>query len=338
MERTNKIMKKIILLLSSITLSAFAMQKEAPATFMDRAPQEIRAEIFKFLETDGDLITNIKKIYAASPKLSNNIEFSKSIVKYIIEKDRFNIYQTQDLINKLQKYANEIPVFKNPEFLTWVMQEKKRLEQEYELRSAAFCGTIPKIKELLALKVNVNAVDIEGESALFKVYGSTLKYEVAELLIANGANPDILMGYQSTMLHNAVYHQDERLASLLLQAGANPNIFDWSDKTPLMVAIHKFNVPLIKKLLTANLDINLLDKYNHTYLINVIRFMQSFNGNDAKDIIKLLLEKGANPNIGAITFLEINTSIPTRYSALRFVRKKLKNEELEKLLIQYGAE
>jgi hypothetical protein len=291
-------MKKSLLLasISLFTLSAhstFAMQKEAPKTFMDRAPQEIRAEIFKFLDTDEQsIILNMRKLYASSSNAQTNVALTKTILKYLIEKYKFNGLQFQGVANDL--VATEFPIFQHPEVTSFIEEERKRLHLETHLRNAAFAGDIQTIKELINEGININATNDDGTTALFNAlfYSNDTNYEIVLLLLKHGADPDIKKIQSNlSLLHCATSFHSLKRVQILLGAKANPNVLDYSNQTPLIYCLM------------------------HSDLL----------------VITELLQAGANPNLGRIE------SGNEKYSPLKYVRKKLKNEELEKLLIQYGA-
>ena len=61
-----------------------------------------------------------------------------------------------------------------------------------------------------------------------------------ELLLANGADPDVISLGGGTSVHLAVMHGQTKILELLLDNGANPNASDGYGKTPLYYAENRY--------------------------------------------------------------------------------------------------
>lgn len=94
------------------------------------------------------------------------------------------------------------------------------------LFSAIFPHNEAKVKALLEEPaIDINMQDKEGETALFKaaVCGS---FEIAEMLLKKGAQPDIAANDKSTALMEAAFNEDGKMMQLLLDYGADPDLKD----------------------------------------------------------------------------------------------------------------
>jgi ankyrin repeat protein len=324
---------KLFLLLSIITLSLCAMQSNQDSYF-DLFPPEIVSEVGLFLfngNGEGDTLTKLKKVYTSSKKAAASIEITKTLFNYLIERDRMRPTEITFLQNKL----NEFAVFKKQEIITWFEEQKIKLLDEAALRDAAYSGNIQKIKTLLEKKININSQDNTGKTALHKPFWSglaeSIKLEIAKLLIEKGADANIKC-YKSlqTPLHRAlIQNSSETIITLLLNAKADPNSQNIMGGTPLMLAVSHVQANIIPLLLTAGAQVNIVSKNNMTALLIAV-FEENFNQEQMQKI-QLLLQAGANPNLGLLDYQS------KKFTALQYTRDILRNEDLEKLLIRYGA-
>ncbi|KKQ32484.1 MAG: hypothetical protein US49_C0007G0026 [candidate division TM6 bacterium GW2011_GWF2_37_49] len=94
-----------------------------------------------------------------------------------------------------------------------------------------------EIVKLILGKVDVNAVDNDGNSALFNAMGNK-GLEVAELLIKNGADVNQANNQGETPLHKAVLERRKDEVELLIKSGADVNKADKNNNSPLTLAIN----------------------------------------------------------------------------------------------------
>jgi ankyrin repeat protein len=105
-----------------------------------------------------------------------------------------------------------------------------------ELHTAAFTGSLEKVRQLIQAGVDVNSADLYGWTPLHDaaIQGHT---EVVKLLLAAGAQVDAQDKEDLyTPLHDAVRMNHAEIVQLLLAAGASPSIVDKWNKTALNIA------------------------------------------------------------------------------------------------------
>ncbi|XP_068196568.1 dynein axonemal heavy chain 12 isoform X2 [Antennarius striatus] len=115
------------------------------------------------------------------------------------------------------------------------------------------------------------------------------QYDLATLLLRYNANVDQTGQLNRTALHESAFLGLENFVYLLLDSGANPNASDIKKKTPLALAAQNGHVSVVEVL---------LQKGAHVWCeseAGSIMFDAAASGNP--DIISLLLDHGADPNL-----------------------------------------
>ena len=159
-----------------------------------------------------------------------------------------------------------------------------------EIEAAAQQGDVRKIKSLL--KDNPDLVfskDTSGFTPLH-VAASAHHKDVAELLLANGADVHANRDGGKTPLHWAAATHAKDVAELLLANGADVNANGDGGKTPLHWAAMTGDKQMAQLLLANKAEVDAKSKDGWTPL----RWAAA-RGN--KDMVQTLLEAGANPNI-----------------------------------------
>jgi ankyrin repeat protein len=95
------------------------------------------------------------------------------------------------------------------------------IHDETVLHFLAVEGFAEGVRFLAARGADIDAVNEFGDSALVDVAGLGI-YEIAEILLGHGANPNASSPTRDNALHCAVRSCNARLVTLLLNAGANP--------------------------------------------------------------------------------------------------------------------
>jgi uncharacterized protein len=154
------------------------------------------------------------------------------------------------------------------------------------LVAAAKAGDREAVRALVQAKVDVNAADADGTTALHWVsYRDDL--ESAKLLIAAGANVDAANDLGATPLWIACENGGAVMVDALLKAGANPNLTLLLGETPLMVASRVGKAAVVEQLLIKGADVNAHAARGQTALMWAVSQRHS-------DVVKVLLAKGAD--------------------------------------------
>jgi|GEM_PF-4899667 len=147
-------------------------------------------------------------------------------------------------------------------------------------------------------------------------------FSLLNLLLTNGANPNIKVFYDKTPLYCIGILEDSRIVELLLKHGANPNVKGWSGDTPLIVASDHGYYETVKILLKYKADLNIQDKYGETPLSEA-----SSRGH--YKIVELLLKHGAGKESESV-----NKAL---LAAVQFHKHGHDKEKTVELLLKYGA-
>lgn len=177
-----------------------------------------------------------------------------------------------------------------------------------------------KVVQLLLLRgADINLSDNEGRTVLMRSPDIIPFINLSSVELNKTDNS----GY--TLLHWAAMWNNTNLIQMLIQAGSNPNISTTSGKTPLMSASENANNEAIKVLLQLGADIQQQDSggytalhysvlghkespktidlllknhaiINHTSNDGITALMIAANRGLAESV-KLLLQKGADPNL-----------------------------------------
>ena len=149
--------------------------------------------------------------------------------------------------------------------------------------------------------------------------------DIVELLLKNGASPDIFNSADTTALMEACHNQHPLIVELLLRHGADPNIFKRWGPTALILAVDKDDVKITELLLEYNVDPNFRMKGNGDTPLMIA----SRRGNT--EIATLLLERGANPNI-----LKLDTNNSNNTALIMAAMKN--RAPMVELLLEYNAD
>jgi pectate lyase len=213
--------------------------------------------------------------------------------------------------------------------------QTKAMEMIRLLHEAAWDGDVDKVRMLISKGVDVNFGDRVDPVVLQRIVGmsdvpdptlrlsvtwatTALHYasekghqDVAELLIANGANVNIKNDDGQTPLDIAVRRGRKDIVKLLqvkvadssihmaafignldklrsfIETGTNVDTKDENGRTPLLRAITGEHIDAVKFLIEAGVDVNTRDGQGYVPLVYALWAMNS-------DIVKLLLDKGAD--------------------------------------------
>jgi ankyrin repeat protein len=159
------------------------------------------------------------------------------------------------------------------------------------LSDAAMQGDRDAVRSLLAQKVDVNAPQGDGTTALhWAAYKDDV--EMAKMLLSAGASVKAATRIGAiTPVFMASKNGSAPVIEILLKAGANPNATDEHGTTALMTAAASGNVDAVKMLIEHGAQVN---SREGTHGQTALMFAAALNRDAA---IKLLLEHGADPSI-----------------------------------------
>ncbi len=155
------------------------------------------------------------------------------------------------------------------------------------LIQAVRSGSIDSARALLKQKVNVNAPQTDGATALhWAVYQDDLN--MVDLLIGAGAAVNAANQLGVTPLYLASENGSTLMVGKLLKAGASPKVTLPSGETLLMTAARAGSVGAVKALLAGGADINAREKMEgQTALMWAVSEQRA-------DVVQALIEGGAD--------------------------------------------
>jgi ankyrin repeat protein len=123
---------------------------------------------------------------------------------------------------------------------------------------------------------------------------------LAELLLNSKADPNAKLEDGQTPLHFVANSGSDAIARLLIEHGAEVNPRTKSGDTPLVFAIFNHKTEVAKVLLGAKVDPNIMFEPSEPGAASKERtplYLAVSNPNPDAELVKLLLQSGANPNV-----------------------------------------
>ena len=179
------------------------------------------------------------------------------------------------------------------------------------------------VEILLNHKANPNIPSTDGSNSLDWAV-TTVNLGVAEALLKGGANPNIPNKHGIALLHNAILRNQTDIFSALLEAGANPHEAakymympnNEAFETPIGLAAQQKNAKIISLLADKSVDLNKPGSDGKTPLSSSLSLLdreyRDKELNAIVDVVKTLLDRGANPNAlnedgsSALAMLKLN--------------------------------
>ncbi|XP_054708988.1 ankyrin repeat and SOCS box protein 10-like [Uloborus diversus] len=153
---------------------------------------------------------------------------------------------------------------------------------------------IEGIDLLLKYGADSNAADRQGMTLLMKACRNPEAYDTADLLITCGADVNAMtIEDQRTPLHYAVLGGNFNTVTLLVRNGACVRLpEDYKKPPPLFFAVLKEDFHMMRYLVNAGADVN----DGSAVVGSALHVALSELGQNKIDVVKFLLEHGANPN------------------------------------------
>jgi uncharacterized protein len=174
----------------------------------------------------------------------------------------------------------------------YAMTAQTQLETEF--LAAAARGDSKTVVSLLERGVNVNARSADNRTALTSAAFAD-HVPVARALIEAGADPDL----QDTQRNNAFLVTGETGSVPMLREvlRANPDLKRTNryGGTALIPASHRGHVEYVRELLKTKINVNHVNDLGWTALLEAV--ILGDGGSRHTEIVRLLLEAGANPRI-----------------------------------------
>jgi len=162
------------------------------------------------------------------------------------------------------------------------------------LHQAVTFGSVEMVSNLIRKGAPINELDNRGRTPLYlsSLYGN---YEIAELLIRNGANVSIQSRWKSaaTPLMVAAQSGNMQIVQLLVNNGAMIDEKSKAGNTALHFAAWTMNVEIVKYLLCHGADPNALNRVGNTPLN--MEYLHELESKDPyEQIVSLLVDNGAS--------------------------------------------
>jgi ankyrin repeat protein len=237
---------------------------------------------------------------------------------------------------------------------------------ETPLMAAARSGSVPAVRLLLEFKVDLNAAEtVQHTTALMKAAAEG-HVDVVDLLLRAGADPNLQARVTAitqrsmnsdhptggfTALMWAARNGEEATVRRLAAGGANLNLKNGDDATAAMIAIYNDRFDMAATLMELGADVKMDDSlYVAVEMRDSSTDQFAFDGSRLRpnhqnklttlDLMKLLLERGANPNKRFAGQFH-STSMPNgdRFDNTPFYRAAIMSDvEALKVLIAGGAD
>jgi ankyrin repeat protein len=169
-------------------------------------------------------------------------------------------------------------------------------------KNCLFFTEKPEILEQLikaGAEVNITANDYTPLSWLLTFDNDTeQRISSARVLLAHGANPDVVCAWGGSLLKRMVEERNIPVITLLCQYKANTNTKDSLKRTPLMLVVKDGIRPIIEILLQHGAHADACDQFGD-YALHMAMPLSSYydyKKTTIPDIVILLLQHGANPN------------------------------------------
>ncbi|MBN1239634.1 MAG: ankyrin repeat domain-containing protein, partial [Gammaproteobacteria bacterium] len=241
-------------------------------------------------------------------------------------------------------------------------------EGQTALMAVARTGNVEAAQLLLDRGATVDARESWGGQTALMWASARRHPDMIELLVSHGADVDARSIHRDYPRHVTAEGRPKNLDSggftpllyaarenciacvdVLLESGADIDLPDPDGVSPLLLAIMNANWDLAQRLIEAGADVDQWDIYGEAPLYTAVRLNDRIDGgrasidpvnrNDGKTIVRMLLERGADPNM-QLFFRPANVrgSTNTRGSTPLISAANQGDLELVELLLEHGAD
>lgn len=176
-------------------------------------------------------------------------------------------------------------------------QDRKGLRDAAEKEAVALLNAAISSRQPKVVKQLLDAgIDPNGDAFLGRSFWYSSCEETALLLIEAGADPNVADKEGILPLHGALWSGFNKAAALLLEKGADPNKADAPfGSTPLIIAIGNEAMEIVDLLLDLGADLNLREIDGDSPLSRMLWMRNMKDPSDIKRFARML-ELGADPN------------------------------------------
>jgi ankyrin repeat protein len=161
---------------------------------------------------------------------------------------------------------------------------------------------LAKARLLIERGADVNAASESGRTALLLSAMSDRSGAIVRLLLAHGANAQVVDNTRTSVLHAATFGNDSDSIAQIVEAGANVQLGDGLGMTPLMNAASEGNLAVVKLLLKRGADVNAVSAppgnkvKNGTIALGAFTPLVLASSLGPVNVVKTLLDAGADVN------------------------------------------
>ena len=197
------------------------------------------------------------------------------------------------------------------------------------LNYASETGNKDRVEVLLKYNASLETRDdnYEGFTALMNAVDAG-NVGIAELLLKQGANPNVTMGRRDMNIIELA-HGSLEMINLLLSYRPSKNIISWAYIRAIQE--NRNDDEMIKLLVKNGADIDMPDEHGETALVKAIRQENTY-------VVDSLLKKGANPNEIATTSLHHYYYDDFDEATALLLASWYGNFEIVDLLLKHGAD